>query len=103
MIRNSRVSIIKNRERADARSFVQQSSREDSSKRDSLMGGTRSAEVERDPGREFNKNRSFTRSISHATSITKRNLKRDVNKESMATNFKLFVAMGLTWIAEIVT
>ena len=28
---------------------------------------------------------------------------RDINKEAMTTNAKLFVAMGLTWIGEFVT
>merc|ERR1712029_49271 len=97
MIRKTRVSIIKNREKVK-------------NNRDSLIGEQASiVKIERDPSsgdrasRDLRYNRSFVRSISQATSMTKRSIKRDVNKESMSTNFKLFVAMGLTWITEIVT
>ena len=34
---------------------------------------------------------------------TVQTVSRDINKEAMLTNAKLFVAMGLTWIGEFVT
>ena len=46
--------------------------------------------------------RSFARGLSRLATIggraMKRGVSRDFDKETMKTNMKLFVAMGLTWI-----
>ena len=49
--------------------------------------------------------RSFARSLSRLASkggrAMKRGVSREFDRETMRTNLKLFIAMGLTWIAGI--
>merc|ERR1719495_2684127 len=52
---------------------------------------------------ETNERRSMRERASQIMVPVVQTVARDINKEAMLTNAKLFVAMGLTWIGEFVT